>query len=169
MPLRNLPQNQDGLILKRTLHLMLYIHYVYALVEIIFTIKIMNHYLSPCSSWGGVEVTGGWGRRRRKLLYDLKERRGYSHLKEEALDRTMWRARIGRGFGPVVRQTAKWMDECSVVSLSVNIVKCTYVCVPGVPNAGQYQHIMIGDEFFWKCGKVEIYVNESDRLREWRI
>jgi hypothetical protein len=25
----------------------------------------------------------------RKLLDDLKERRGYSHLKEEALDRTM--------------------------------------------------------------------------------
>jgi len=24
------------------------------------------------------------------LLDDLKERRGYSHLKEEALDRTMW-------------------------------------------------------------------------------
>ena len=31
-------------------------------------------------------------RRRRKLLDDLKERIGYSHLKEEALDRTMWRA-----------------------------------------------------------------------------
>jgi hypothetical protein len=30
---------------------------------------------------------------------------------EEALDRTMWIARIGRGFGPVVRQTAKWMNE----------------------------------------------------------
>jgi len=37
----------------------------------------------------------------------VRERRGYSHLKEEALDRTMWRARFGRGFGPVVRQTAK--------------------------------------------------------------
>ena len=47
------------------------------------------------------------GRTRRKLLDDLKERRGYSHLKEEALDRTMWRVRFGRGFGPVVRQTTK--------------------------------------------------------------
>ena len=37
----------------------------------------------------------------------VKERRVYSHLKEEALDRTMWRARFGRGFGPVVRQTNK--------------------------------------------------------------
>jgi hypothetical protein len=56
---------------------------------------------------GGIEVTVRRGRRRRKLLDDLKERRGYSHLKEEALDRTMWRACFGRGFGPVVRQTAK--------------------------------------------------------------
>jgi hypothetical protein len=38
-----------------------------------------------------------------------KEWLGYSHLKEEALDRTVWRAGFGRGFGPVVRQTAKWM------------------------------------------------------------
>jgi hypothetical protein len=52
---------------------------------------------------GGVEVTGRRGRRRKKLLDDLKERRGYSHLKEEALDRGMRRARFGRGFGPVVR------------------------------------------------------------------
>jgi hypothetical protein len=52
-------------------------------------------------------VTGRRGRRRRKLLDDLKERRGYSHLKEEALDRNMWRAGFGRGFVPVVRQTAK--------------------------------------------------------------
>jgi len=51
-------------------------------------------------------VTGRRGRRRRKLLDDLKERRGYSHLKEEALDRTMWIAGFGRGFGLVVRQTA---------------------------------------------------------------
>jgi hypothetical protein len=56
---------------------------------------------------GGLEVTGRQGGRRRKLLDDLKERRGYSHLKEEALDCTMWRPRFGRGFGPVVRQTTK--------------------------------------------------------------
>jgi len=37
-------------------------------------------------------VTGSRGRKHRKLLDDLKERKGYSHLKEEALDRTMWRA-----------------------------------------------------------------------------
>jgi hypothetical protein len=46
---------------------------------------------------GGIEVTG----RRRKLLDDLKERRGYSHLREEALDRSMWRAHFRRGFKKV--------------------------------------------------------------------
>jgi hypothetical protein len=54
---------------------------------------------------GRIEVRGRRGKRRRKLLYDLKERRGYSHLKEEALDRTMWRVRFGRDFEPFVRQT----------------------------------------------------------------
>jgi len=38
---------------------------------------------------GGIEVTGRQGRRRRKLLDDLKERRKYCHLKEEALGRTL--------------------------------------------------------------------------------
>jgi len=52
-------------------------------------------------------VTERRGRKRRKLLDALKERRGYSQLKEEALDRTMWRAQFGKGLGPVVRQTTK--------------------------------------------------------------
>jgi len=51
---------------------------------------------------GKIEVTG---RRRGKLLGDLMERRGYSDLKEP-LDRSMWRAGFGRGFGHV-RQTTK--------------------------------------------------------------
>jgi len=37
---------------------------------------------------GGIDVTGRRGTRRRKPLDDLKERRGYSHLREEALDRS---------------------------------------------------------------------------------
>ena len=65
---------------------------------------------------GGIEVTGRRGRIRKKLLDDLKERRGYSHLKHETLDRTMWRARFGRGFGPVVRHTAKLMKYLHTVA-----------------------------------------------------
>jgi hypothetical protein len=51
---------------------------------------------------GRIEVTRRRGRRRKKLLDDLGDRRGYSHLKEEALDRIKWRNRFGRGCGPVV-------------------------------------------------------------------
>jgi hypothetical protein len=51
---------------------------------------------------GQVEVTRRRGRRRKKLLDDFWDRRGYSHLKEEALDGIEWRNRFGRGFGPVV-------------------------------------------------------------------
>jgi hypothetical protein len=56
---------------------------------------------------GRIEVTGRRGTRRRKLLDDLKERRRCFHLKEGALDRTMWRNSFGRGFGPVVRQNTE--------------------------------------------------------------
>jgi len=54
-------------------------------------------------------VGGRRGRRRRKILDDLKERTGYSNLKEEALDRTtlIWRDGFGGGFGSVIRQIAK--------------------------------------------------------------
>ena len=53
---------------------------------------------------GKMEVAKRRGRRCKKLLDDLKDRTGYSHLKEEALDHTMWRHRFGGRFGPVVRQ-----------------------------------------------------------------
>jgi len=55
---------------------------------------------------GEMEVARRQGRRRKELLDDLKDRRGYSHLKEEALDHTMWRHRFG-GFGPVVRHNTE--------------------------------------------------------------
>jgi hypothetical protein len=54
-----------------------------------------------------VKVTGRRGRRRKKLLYYLKEKKGYWKLKEEALDSTLWKTRLGRGYGPVVRQTTE--------------------------------------------------------------
>ena len=51
---------------------------------------------------GQIEVTRRQGRRRKKLLDDLKDRRGYCELKEEALHRTMWRNRFAKDFGRVV-------------------------------------------------------------------
>ena len=63
-------------------------------------------------------MTRGRGRRRKKLLDDLKDRRGYSHLKEEAVDRNIWRDRFGRGFEPVVRL----LDDDDDTRLSYQLV-----------------------------------------------
>jgi hypothetical protein len=51
---------------------------------------------------GRIDMTGRRGRRRKQLLDDLKEKRRYWKL-----DRTLWRTRFGRGYGPVLRQTAE--------------------------------------------------------------
>jgi hypothetical protein len=40
-----------------------------------------------------------------KIGLRFKETRGYWKLKEETLDRTVWRNGFGRGCGPVVRQS----------------------------------------------------------------
>jgi hypothetical protein len=56
---------------------------------------------------GMTEVTERRGRRCKQLLDDLKEKRRYWKLKEEALDCTLWRTCFGRGYGPVVRQTTE--------------------------------------------------------------
>jgi len=56
---------------------------------------------------GEMDVARRRGRRRKKLLDDLKDRRGYSHLKEEALDCSMFWNHFGGGFGPVVRQNTE--------------------------------------------------------------
>ena len=43
--------------------------------------------------------------RYKQVQDDLKEKRGYWQLKEEALERTLWKTSFGRYYGPVVRQT----------------------------------------------------------------
>jgi hypothetical protein len=75
------------------------------------TVRFTYIYNTEENIKGGIEVPERRGRRHRKLLDYLKERRGYCHLKEEALDRIMWRTCFGRDFGSVVRQTAKLMIE----------------------------------------------------------
>ena len=44
-----------------------------------------------------LEVTGIHGVRRNQLLNNRKERRGYRNVKEEALDRAVWRTGFGSG------------------------------------------------------------------------
>ena len=56
-------------------------------------------------------MTGRQVRKRKQLLDDLEESRGHCKLKEEALYRTVWRNRFGRGYGRVVRQTEELINE----------------------------------------------------------
>jgi hypothetical protein len=42
------------------------------------------------------------GRRRKQLLDELKEMRGYWTLKEEAQECTVWGTCFGRGYGSVI-------------------------------------------------------------------
>ena len=64
---------------------------------------------------GEIEVRRRRIRRCKKLLDDLKRRTRYSHFKEEALDRTMWRNCFGGEFGLVVRQNNEWKNYCFVL------------------------------------------------------
>ena len=59
---------------------------------------------------GRIEVNRRRGRRREQLLDDLKGRRGYCKLKEETLDRTLWRTSFRRVYRSVLSQTAECMN-----------------------------------------------------------
>jgi hypothetical protein len=59
---------------------------------------------------GRIPMTGRRGRRRKQLLDDLKEKKRCWILEEEALGRTAWRTRFGRGYRPVVRQTGELVN-----------------------------------------------------------
>jgi hypothetical protein len=53
---------------------------------------------------GRMKVMRGIERRNKTPLDDLKEKRGYWNPKEEAVGRSLWRTRFGRGYGLVIRQ-----------------------------------------------------------------
>jgi len=72
---------------------------------------------------GEIEVTRRRGRKRKNLLDELKDRRGYCLLKEEDLDCTMWRNRFGGGFKPVVRQNTECMITKNQSELPVTQIR----------------------------------------------
>jgi hypothetical protein len=71
---------------------------------------LINHFIEGKIE-GRVEMTGRRERRRREQLDDLKDQQtsGYFKFKDEALDRTLWRTRSGRGYWPGVKQITEWM------------------------------------------------------------
>jgi len=63
-----------------------------------------------------IEVTGGRGRRRKQLLYDLKATRGYWKLRSEALDYFVWRTCFESVYGPLLilrNELMNFKGECS--------------------------------------------------------
>jgi hypothetical protein len=67
---------------------------------------LLKHYIEEKID-GRIEMTGRRGRRRKQLLDDLKEKRRYWKLKEEAVDRILWRTHFERDYGSGVGQTAE--------------------------------------------------------------
>jgi len=47
--------------------------------------------------------------RYKQLLDELNDKRGCQQLKDETLDRTVWKTRYGRCYGLVVRETTEYM------------------------------------------------------------
>ena len=58
-----------------------------------------------------IEVMGRRGRRSTQLPDDLKIKRVQFRLEEELLDRSVWRIRFGRVYGPFGRQATEWLNE----------------------------------------------------------
>jgi hypothetical protein len=67
---------------------------------------VRTAYVTEGKIEGRIEGTGKRGRKCKQLL-DLKETRRYCKLRENALNRTLWKTRFGRGYGPVARQTTE--------------------------------------------------------------
>jgi hypothetical protein len=80
---------------------------------------------------GRIEMTRRWGWRGKQLQDDRKQMRGYWKLKEEALDRALWRTRFGWGYGLIVRQTTEWMNEW--INQSINESMNQWMTVTHVP------------------------------------
>lgn len=77
---------------------------LYGLTKLISRILHRNCLLKHFIEWR-LDGKGRRTRRRKELLNDLEATRRYCKVKEDALDRIMWRNHFGYGFGPVVRQT----------------------------------------------------------------
>jgi hypothetical protein len=67
-------------------------------------------------------------------------------LKEAALDRTMWRARFGRGFGPVVKQTTKWMNLLCLFY----VFRCATHLYQGEFTCPLLIHLLLRSFYLWQ-------------------
>ena len=70
------------------------------------------------------------GSRRKQLLHDLKEKRRYGNFKAEALNRTLWRSRIGIDYGRGARQTKQQKSSSHFCMIRACLyTRCVLLCV----------------------------------------
>jgi hypothetical protein len=81
---------------------------------------------------GRIAVTGRRRRRSRKLLDGLEERSEYWKLKQEALNRALWRIRFKRDYGPVVRDYV--MTMMVMIMMVTRHIQGQRLAMPGKRN-----------------------------------
>ena len=74
------------------------------------------------------------GAQRKQLLDDLKQKRRHRKWDLKALDRTVWRTRLEKFYGPILGQTTELMNACSKVFVS---------------------EVLISSRSFWKQERLE--------------
>ena len=65
--------------------------------------------------------------RLKRLLDGHKERKSYWNWRQKALERTLWRTRFGRSYGPVVRETAWWRCKATMWCKTGDV--CVTLCI----------------------------------------
>jgi hypothetical protein len=104
----------------------------------------------------GIEVIGRRGRRRRKLLDDLKEGRGYSYLKEETQDRTMPEISLWKRLW-TCRETDYWMNKM-IYNIVQNLICNTGSGISVCPYLFRViTHILRRDNQF-VMGSTEVFI-----------
>jgi len=70
------------------------------------------------------------GSRRKHLLYGLQEERRCTNLKKEALNLTLWRTRIGRGYVFFARHTKQQKGSSHLCMIGICLyTRCVLMCV----------------------------------------
>jgi hypothetical protein len=121
---------------------------------------------------GEMKVTRRQGRRRKKLLDDLKDKRGYSHLKEENLDRTVWRNRFGGSYGTVVRQNTEWMNMAVSVFIH-KFIRISYIetvtCTQSVFDVVRYNQLKLKSFIYERDVNIFFFLHDEEKEPEWAL
>ena len=100
---------------------------------------LLNHIIEGTIE-GGIEVAGRWGKRSEQLQNELKQMTGCWKLKDHATDRTLWRTRFGRGYGPVVKLTIEWLNERKMNMTPCSLVDDSLEC--NTPSSGRLWFVL---------------------------